>query len=1105
MRKLLSCLMLLFTLSLSAQVSPILYYDFDQANPLSPRVGTGNITATNYEIVTGAVGAGAFAQQYQDSIAYLGSQGAVVTPIGALSVQLLIKPGYFFQNNRKSILFTLGNMTTNFYTANASNGNFTINFTTRNAGTVTNMEYNLDGVNRAALQWFLDSAWHHLVFVHNAVAGVKQIYVDGQLVMSGSCPTGTIDLAANQRLVLNNNTAYDQYYGAWDEVAVYTSALVPRQIYQNYVDFQAGNHYTTALAATVPPPTPLTAGLDSLDFPIGYVLGSTNSSSADYTAIEQLNRYTNPHYPFQHTLRRNFSWNDPQYYGGHLQSDVTNPRVVSAAILKRLYEKYNYMLTAAWNITAGRINEYGDTNTWVGKWVKLANDNPTWERAVTSFWNQNPNALVLSQSLPNNYYLRRGDGTFVLNSLGQKILSPAAPNPGLLNNDGQLNKTNLTLLLAALSPARIDFMNDNDEVFALTDTNLLALDPAVTAEATSLGMYMSEYFSYKQTLLTKVYRDTMMLPYPAATFSLYNISGWDGSLGRSYYYPKYAQRRTINSAIGGRRYSTMDFYPRYHKVWRRWQGAWHGWEPFDEAREVETTFGDKIFSPFVAPGWNINEEQNQRPGRWLGELKCIGVMGVDFYYAGFFNTGNPTVTNPPANPRGYAWQSAMPPYSQAILARVDTIIKTGLKVADVRSDPTRTDTGYATWAGDPRIWCVVRQDSLHNNRYVITATIQPNSAQMGQVPDSWAGKIRIENVYVRFEVRPQGSTYYYVSDSAKFIQLDGWHERIHPDRWTTDITLQAEVADTSTLGNWHNFYSAVTYTDSLNDYRAATSALTGVNPTERFGYGVYPRETGYYKGFVRARSTAGTLEQYKYVYTHDGGADSVTVTLDADPTWKWYALGDSMQFTGDQSYRSIVQLLTSGAEIDRIIYTMNLDTILLPQGGNACIPASINLTYTTPFCTNTTVAATGDSIASYVWSTGATTSSIVVSSTQTVTVIITDSLGCNGDTSVRVVKMNCDTTCIPVTMLRSRTRFKYSIQMVWNPTTVNAYAYQAMVVDVAEGDTTLTPMSTKISSMRVTGLRPGRVYHIAMRTYCQIGLSFRYSDWTLPVKVSTLP
>jgi len=1005
MKKLLSIILLLVSCLATAQVAPVLYYDFDQTDPLSPRVGTGNLSAANHEIVTGAVGR-AYAQQYQDSITYTAPQGGTVTPITAMSVQLLIKPGYFFLNNRKGILFTLGYMTCNFYTANASNGNFTLNFTTKNGGITHTSVFNFEGVNRAAMQWFLDSSWHHIAFVHNAAGGAKQIYIDGQIALEATGPTGTIDLIANQKLILNNNTDYDQYYGAWDEVAVYNQILPPRQVYQNYLDFQAGNHYTTALAPSIPLPPVLTAPLDSLDFPVGYVMGSTNSSSADYTALEQLTRYSNPRYPYRHTLRRNFSWNDPQYMGGHLQSDVVNARVQSASILKKLYEKYNYMLMAAWNITAGRVNEYGDTNTWVGKWVKLANDNPTWERSVTSFWNQNPTANVQSQALPNNYYLRTSTGTFILNSEGQKILSPAAPNPGLLSNDGTRNRQNLELLLAELVPQRIDFLNDNDEVFALTDTNLLAQDPTVVADKNLSGLNWADYFAYKQTLISKVYRDTTMAPYPSAYFSMYNISGWDGSLGRAYYYPRYNQRRTINTPIGGRLYSTMDFYPRYPKVWRRWQGPWHGVQPFDEAREVEVALGDKIFSPFVSPGWNINEEQNQRPGRFLGLIKCLGIMGVDFYYMGFFNTGNPTVTNPPANPRGYAWQSAAPAYAQAILARVDTIVKTGLFVADVLAEPTKSDTGFATWAGDPRIWCVVRQDSLQNNRYVIAATIQPNSNQTGQVPDSWAGKIKIENAYVRFNVRQQGSVYYYVSDSAKFVQIDSWHERVHPDRWTSDIEMQAEVCDSSSKGSYYHFYNAKTYTTVANDYSNAYSVLTAHDTTERYFYSAYPKVSADYRTYVlaRAKPVSGYTKSFKFVFNYDGGVDSNTIAVKADTLWRWYCIQDTFPMIAETEYQMNLSLLSSNMEVDKIVMTTKDTTFPEPMVISPCTSPVIALTVTTPFCDTTTATVTGAGISSYLWSTGMTSASIDITTPGTYSVTVMDNLGCAGDTSFSVTQ-----------------------------------------------------------------------------------------------------
>ena len=61
---------------------------------------------------------------------------------------------------------------------------------------------------------------------------------------------------------------------------------------------------------------------------------------------------------------------------------------------------------------------------------------------------------------------------------------------------------------------------------------------------------------------------------------------------------------------------------RWPSNWKTWQGPWHGLKWIVEARYHEIQDGDKLFSPYVAAGWDENPERDVRPGQWLGLLKC---------------------------------------------------------------------------------------------------------------------------------------------------------------------------------------------------------------------------------------------------------------------------------------------------------------------------------------------------------------------------------------------------------------------------------------------------------------------------------------------------
>ena len=1099
----------------SAQVAPVLYYDFDQTNPLAPRVGTGNLSTSGaYAIVPSEVGMGV-AQLHKDSLTYSSIAGGLFVPTNAMSVQILFKAGYQFLNNRSAVIFEWGFASARFVIPSGANTNFLLRFSTRVNGVQNDQDIQLSGVNRGALQWYMDNKYHHLAFVCNGATGIKQIWVDGQLLGQSAATTGTVTPASDTKIYLNESTIYDQFYGSYDEAAFYTSALVPNQIYQNYLDFKAGAHYTTALAASLPSPDPITAAFNIDDYPLGYTLGSTTSANCTYSALQQLTRYASPRYPLKQSLRQNFNWVDPKYFGGYYQSNVADPKQESVNLQSILYTKYNYMLLVAQNLSTN-VN-YADTNTYEGKWVKLANNNPTWTRSAISFWSQINSATpsgnyVQSQTLPNNYYIRNSLGEFILTdfngnitSTGTKTFSPAAPKP-LISNDGVAVKTKLVGLRSALSSGRVDFVNENDEVFKLLDSTVMAQDPAVVADKVTSGLPYRAYYGKRQAEFSTMYRDSFMSLLPSALYTQYQIDGWDGTNGRNYYHSSFDQRKIINRTIGGRYYSTFDFYPRYPSNWRAWTSAFRGWQALDEARATEIGLGCKVYSPYVSAGWNANEESNQRPGRYLGELKCVGALGTDFFYAGFFNEGNFSTTTPPPHPKGYAWQMADVTYAQAILSRFDTTLKSGNYIRNMLADNTKPDSGYSMWAGDPRIWCVVRQDSINTKQYIITATIQPNSNQTDQVPTTIKGIIKLAGSYISFNVRPQGSVYFYNKDSAQFVQLDEWHEWKHPDRWTSDIAINAAVADTSSQGSSYRFVKTRTYTSAPNDYTSSTTCLSvrgAAAYTERFTYNVTPSITGAYRVYVRARSYQNnTAQQYKYIRE---GLDSVTVTLDVDSTWKWYYITSTQSMTANASYKHILQPLTQFAEIERILIT-TIDSTLLPKGGVcSSAPPVIYLTYTTPFCDSTTASVGATNIAYYNWSTGATTSSIKLYTTATTTITITDSLGCFNDTTFSVVKNNCDTTCNAPTNLKVNNIYRFSFGIRWSYSSPNLYGFQAKIINQTTGIITYSPVSLNTTNMRVTNLRPNNIYIVSVRSYCKIGSNFVWSDYCAPITVQTKP
>ncbi len=94
----------------------------------------------------------------------------------------------------------------------------------------------LNGSNIASRVWnnetisssgrsFADGRWHHLVHVVGAEIGGQRIYVDGELVATGSKSSSDFDWQQAVNIGFSNDAASDHFHGWIDEVAIWSDVL----------------------------------------------------------------------------------------------------------------------------------------------------------------------------------------------------------------------------------------------------------------------------------------------------------------------------------------------------------------------------------------------------------------------------------------------------------------------------------------------------------------------------------------------------------------------------------------------------------------------------------------------------------------------------------------------------------------------------------------------------------------------------------------------------------------------------------------------------------------------------------------------------------------
>ena len=365
----------------------------------------------------------------------------------AFTIEFLFKPGYQFN---QTLLFRRmdGGFSANF--------NFDgIYFYTYTNGTGSDeMKVPFDQIGKRSYGYYIDGNWHHLVFKYSSNTGKKEIYIDGE------CPSGysksisgKIISGSNTSLFWNQGVSYMKYFGEYDEIAIYNRSIPEKLIYQHYKD-AINNHlpysFNLTYSGSLPSATPITAALDPMDFPQGYLSPTTS-------ALEQLRNYPTARYKPGNTLMKNFNCVDLMYMGGRFQPGVSDAQSVtnSVNLNEELAKNWNYMIQLRLSM-----------DSWGNAWANLANQNPQLGTSLITLRAQLNPSTITSQSLSNDKYLQNSSGSFIDpngNGSSHKWWRPTAPT-STYDNDGVQMRANVQDVLNALTRP-LTMINENGEVF----------------------------------------------------------------------------------------------------------------------------------------------------------------------------------------------------------------------------------------------------------------------------------------------------------------------------------------------------------------------------------------------------------------------------------------------------------------------------------------------------------------------------------------------------------------------------------------------------------------------------------------------------------------
>lgn len=670
--------------------------------------------------------------------------------------------------------------------------------TSKKEALTNNFSVPLKGAGKQSYNYYTDGNWHHLVFTASLKTGEKKIYVDGE------CPEGfSTSIPKGKEFEFGTSDGFrntDQI----DELAFYNRSLPEALIQQHSAEVNNGKSYSFSINKKKATPIalrkakePESATVDPKEYAPGY---------PDYTiqATDQLKTFPLPQYNASVPVKRNMSWMDISYLhrelpgkGGKGFGKINPAKAVE--LTEEMVKYWNYYIdlpTRRATADAAQTS-YVDTNNIYGALINYANQNPQYPVATILIEAQgkpahagfaSSNAYVSSQNLSEKYYLKNEKGVPVIQNQ-RKWLSPLMPLD-IIKEDGQTSRFYLNQLMKHLKKAPA-LINENGEVFGhIRKEALLKQDPRVWKDYTASGLTESQYSGRFQYLIDSTYRATITQGLnPGEThFSFYNLSAFNPS-----YWPDYAMRRELNRWDSQTVYPTPDFYPRWPDNWQNAKGAYNGYGTVAAGRVTEIGLGDRFFSPFVSAGWG-EEENNIRPAQWLALLKSMVMLGADFFYTGYFNVTGAGGKWPngvgPYDPRGYAYQIAMPAYAQAVRTWAPEFFDKGELLNP--ADPSDKINQFRFKGKAENELILVRK---LGKRYLIYGSIQPNSNIKENVPLSKITSINLEGKTVSFEIRKQGSMYILnLSDKEPvFFQLDGWHQYEHPSYWDKSVTLEIEA------------------------------------------------------------------------------------------------------------------------------------------------------------------------------------------------------------------------------------------------------------------------------------------------------------------------
>jgi hypothetical protein len=149
------------------------------------------------------------------------------------------------------------------------------------------------------------------------------------------------------------------------------------------------------------------------------------------------------------------------------------------------------------------------------------------------------------------------------------------------------------------------------------------------------------------------------------------------------------------------------------------------------------------------------------------------------------------------------------------------------------------------------------------DKYLIATAVMPSSVKNGTIPSNKTVSLILNGKTISLIARPQGSLFYFDNTGANpvLIQLDKFHEAVHPERWSKSTTIEAELYDS--LGINTASRETTPNSGANLDYSSFETYLTNLSSSDKVSYNFTANKSGNFVLQARIKTSGATTFSFE--------------------------------------------------------------------------------------------------------------------------------------------------------------------------------------------------------------------------------------------------